>query len=213
MDRELEQQIIEKSRKDPQAFGEIFDAYYPAIFRYAMYRTGNAEAAGDIAAETFFKALNKLHTYRRTAAPFSSWLYRIANNEASYYFRKKKYEPGSYDASIEEGGFLEPAARVDIEREFMEAQEQADKNRDFLAIKEAVYTMSEKYQEVIVLRFLEDRKISEISEILGKSEGTVKSLLSRGMDRLRKHFLSPKTQPFPGSGIINSEEKAKKGGI
>jgi RNA polymerase sigma-70 factor (ECF subfamily) len=213
MDREKEYEIIERSRADPQAFGEIFDAYYPAIFRYAIHRTGNAEVAGDIAAETFFKALNKLHTYRRTAAPFSSWLYKIANNEANYFFRKKKYEPASYDASIEEGGFLEPAARVDVEREFLEAQELADKNRDFMEAKEAIFSMPEKYQEVIVLRFLEDRKIAEISEILGKSEGTIKSLLSRGIARLRKLFLARKTQPFPLRSIISDDEKAGKGGI
>jgi RNA polymerase sigma-70 factor, ECF subfamily len=213
MDREEEYRIIESSRTDPEAFGGIFGDYYPAIFRYAMHRTGNAAVSGDIASETFFKALNKLYTYHRTEAPFSSWLYRIATNEINYYFRKRKYEPASYDAAVEDGGFGEPAARVDVEREFMEAQALADKNRDFLEVKEAVSALPVKYQEVLALRYLEDKKISEIGAILGKSEGTVKSLISRGLDRLRKRFSSQNTQLFAGAGIINSERIEKKGGI
>jgi RNA polymerase sigma-70 factor (ECF subfamily) len=212
MERQEEQEIIERSRKDPKAFGAIFDKYYPAIFRYAMHRTGNPAVSADIAAETFFKALNKLYTYRVTAAPFSSWLYRIANNESSYYFRKKKYEPASYDAAREQGGFPEPASREDVEKEFMQAQQLADNNKDFIEIKEMIVKMPVKYQEVITLRFMEDKKISEIAEILGKSEGTVKSLLSRGLDRLRKQFSLGKTQLLDGPGIISSERAEKKGG-
>lgn len=213
MDRTEEQAIIEKSRKDPKEFGPIFDRYYPAIFRYAMHRTGNAAVAADVAAETFFKALNKLHTYRVTAAPFSSWLYRIANNESSYYFRKRKYEPASYDAAREEGGFPEPASREDVEKEFMQAQQLADNNRDFCELKGMICRMPVKYQEVITLRFMEDKKISEIAEILGKSEGTVKSLLSRGLDRLRKQFSLGKAQLSAGQSIIIGKKAEKKGGI
>lgn len=213
MERKEELEIIEKSRKDPKEFAPIFDKYYPAIFRYAMHRTGNATVASDIAAETFFKALNKLHTYRVTAAPFSSWLYRIANNEASYYFRKRKYEPASYDAAREEGGFPEPASREDVEKDFMQAQQQADNNKDFRELKEMITKMALIYQEVITLRFMEEKKISEIAEILGKNEGTVKSLLSRGLDRLRKQFSLGKAQHLDGSGIIRSESVEKKGGI
>jgi RNA polymerase sigma-70 factor (ECF subfamily) len=211
MEREEEYRIIELSRTDPKAFGGIFDAYYPAIFRYAMHRTGNAAVSGDVTSETFFKALNKLYTYHRTEAPFSSWLYRIATNEINYYFRKKKYEPASYDAALEDGGFREPVSRADVEREFMEAQAAADRNREFTEVKQAMASMPVKYQEVLALRYLEDRKISEIGEILGKSEGTVKSLISRGLDRLRKHFSVGNTQLFAGAGIIKGE--SKKGGI
>jgi RNA polymerase sigma-70 factor (ECF subfamily) len=148
-----------------------------------------------------------------TAAPFSSWLYRIANNEASYYFRKKKYEPASYDAAREDGGFPEPASREDVEQEFMQAQQAADNNRDYRELKEMIVKMPVKYQEAITLRFMEEKKINEIAEILGKSEGTVKSLLSRGLERLRKQFLSGKTQLSGAPGIITREETAKKGGI
>jgi len=188
MDRAEEQAIIERSRKDPKEFAAIFDRYYPAIFRYAMHRTGNAAVSGDIAAETFFKALNKLHTYRTTAAPFSAWLYRIAGNEANYYFRKKKYEPASYDAALEDGGFPEPASREDVEKEFMNVQETADMNRNFARAKEMISRLPEIYQEVLVLRFMEEKKIHEIAQILGKREGTIKSLISRGVEKLRKGF-------------------------
>jgi DNA-directed RNA polymerase specialized sigma24 family protein len=66
---------------------------------------------------------------------------------------------------------------------------------------------------VLTLRFLEDKKITEICEILGKNEGTVKSLISRGTDRLRVYFEKEAgTQPLQSGGVINNESN-KKGGL
>ncbi len=188
MDIEKENELIEQSKSDPKAFEKLFDNYYHAVFRYAAHRTGNIEVSSDIAAETFFKAFNKIYTYNPKIAPFSAWLFKIANNETNYYFRKHKYTPFSYNAAVEDGGFREPASPVDIEKEFMDAQEEMEKNKDFLQVKEAICKLPARYQEVIVLKFLEDKKISEISLILNKKEGTIKSLISRGLARLRKYF-------------------------
>src|ERR1035437_9689690 len=145
MEKESEKQAVEEAKKDPAAFGVIFEAYYPAILRYALHRTGNAAVADDVTSEVFFKALNKLSTFKWSGVPFSAWLYRIAGNE------------------------------------IIKAQDQIDNNTNFLKVKEALKTLPVKYQEVLVLRFLEDNKIFEIAQVLGKSEGTIKSLISRGI--------------------------------
>jgi len=196
MDSDKEKKILEQSKTNPLDFEEIFDSYYPRIFRYILYRTGNPDIAKDISAETFYKALNKINTYNSDRGSFSAWVYKIANNEINYYFRKKKYEPASYNAAIEEGGFAEPQAKVDIENEFIEVQEEMAKNKDFLQICEAIKNIPQIYQEVITLRFLENKKISEISMILDKKEGTIKSILSRGILKLKKYFSSRKRNVF-----------------
>ncbi len=180
-----DKELIEKAKSKPEFFGEIFDKYYDLILRYIVHRTGNIEVSKDIAAETFYKALNKINTYHPTSIPFSAWLYRIASNEVNYFFRKKKYEPVSLEASIKEINLQIPSS-IDIENELIEAQEIIDNNKKYQLAKEILMKLPDKYREVLVLRYMEDLKITEISEILGKREGTIKSLISRGIDKLKK---------------------------
>ncbi|MCX8093446.1 MAG: sigma-70 family RNA polymerase sigma factor [Candidatus Goldbacteria bacterium] len=182
---EIDKQLVERAKSDPIYFAEIFDKYYNLILRYIIHRIGDIEVSKDIAAETFYKALNKISTYHPTTAPFSAWLYRIASNEINYFFRRKKYEPVSLDSSLKEINLQIPSS-IDIENELIAAQEMIDNNKKYQMAKEMLYKLPEKYQEVLVLRFMEDLKIVEISRILGKSEGTVKSLISRGIDKLKK---------------------------
>ncbi len=192
MDRDTEKRIVEESRKNPGAFGKIFEEYYPAIYRYALHRMGNVDAANDVAAEVFFKALNKLSGFKWAGVPFSAWLYRIAGNEIIDYYRGRKHEPDSYDAYETEFNVLDKNAQANIEKEMLEAQEEVEKNGKFIEAREALKTLPAKYQEVLTLRFIEDRKILEICAILGKGEGTVKSLISRGVSRLKEYFEAKK---------------------
>lgn len=67
----------------------------------------------------------------------------------------------------------------------MEAEEELKRYQDFLKVQEKISQLPIKYQEVITLRFFEKKKIKEISEILGKKEGTIKSLLHRGLEKLK----------------------------
>lgn len=181
MDKDEKKQI-EKAKKDPRAFTELYDKYYSQIFGYILKRVANLEIAQDVTSETFLKALKNLWQFRWRNIPFSSWLYRIANNETANYFRKQK------------GGWVplekiaEPASADNLQMEFIEAQEELKKHQDFLKAQGKISKLPLKYQEVIVLRFFEKKQIKEVSEILGKKEGTIKSLLHRGLEKLRKEF-------------------------
>lgn len=188
MEKEAEKKAVEEAKKNPAAFGVIFEAYYPAILRYALHRTGNAAVADDVTSEVFFKALNKINSFRWAGVPFSAWLYRIAGNEIIDYYRKHSREPYSYDDPDTGHEVPDKSPACDIENELIKAQDEIDSNKKYLEVKEALKTLSVKYQEVLVLRFLEEKKISEIAQVLGKSEGTIKSLISRGTDRLKKYF-------------------------
>jgi len=183
---ENEKDIIEKTKKDPQAFAELFDFYFDKIFHYILYRTGNAETARDIAAEVFFKAQKNIKNFRFMGYPFSAWLYRMAGNEIISYFRHKKFEPSSLEAYLEDNKIEGPASRQDLSEEIIKAQELADSNGAYCAVKQALLKLDPLYQEVIVLKFLQEKSIKEICEILGKKEGTVKSLISRALEMIRK---------------------------
>ena len=179
MNLKEEKELVKKAQKDSEAFAKLYNEHYSRIFGYALKRVANLEIAQDITSETFFKALKKLWQFRWRNISFSAWLYKIVNNEIANYFRKNKYK-----VSLEK--IPEPVAVSNPFDEIIEAEQELKKHQDFLMLQEKISKLPINYQEVISLRFFEKKKIREIAEILGKKEGTIKSLLSRGLEKLRK---------------------------
>jgi RNA polymerase sigma-70 factor (ECF subfamily) len=185
MDLSEEKELVRQAQKSPDAFARLYDQYYPKIFGYVLRRSANIEAAQDITSETFLKALGKLWQFRWRNVPFSSWLYKIATNEVNQYFRKVEYRKTVSLEELQERG-LELLSSHDPEGELIEAQEELKRHQDFLEIQAKIVQLPGKYQEVITLRFFEKKQIKEIAEILGKREGTIKSLLHRAVEKLRE---------------------------
>jgi RNA polymerase sigma-70 factor (ECF subfamily) len=207
MDLAKDKKLIANARKDARVFGEIYEEYYPKIFRYVLRRVGNVGIAEDITSETFFKALESLWQFKWRNITFSAWLYKIATNEVNYYFRRGTFKAFSLELLKEKG--FDPPAQVNIEAELDEAETHLQRHEDFLTIRKELEKLPERYQEVIALRFFENKKITEVSEILGKKEGTIKSLLSRGLDLLRRKLIDSQQnqglQPFSVLNIIEIE--------
>jgi len=174
--------LVERAKNDTEAFGELYDQYYPKILGYVLRRTANIEIAQDVTSEVFFKALKNLGKFHWRDVPFSSWLYRIATHEIANYFRDNKHR----QSSLEEVSKLITISNPSAETELLEAEAELKRHEDFLLLHESISRLSVKYQEVITLRFFENKQIKEIGEILGKREGTIKSLLHRSLEKLRK---------------------------
>ena len=185
MDLDVERDLVKRAQKDPAAFGALYDHYYPKIFGYVLRRTADLEAARDITSEAFFKALDKLWQFRWRNVPFSAWLYRIASNEISQFYRRPEYRKSTSLDELQEQGF-EAVSASDPEGELIEAQEKLERHREYLEIRRRIGRLPARYQEVVALRFFEQKQIKEICAILGKKEGTVKSLLHRAIERLRE---------------------------
>jgi len=160
------------------------DQHYAAIFGYIHRRVQNWNDSQDIASEVFFKAFKGLWKYRWQGVPFSAWLFRIATNEIRMYFRRGRRPNLSLNQLMEEQGF-EPADPQTLDAEKMEAERKLNQYQEFLGLQSRILKLPLKYQEVIVLRYFEQKSVKEIAQILAKREGTVKSLLSRGIGRLR----------------------------
>ncbi|MCX8093118.1 MAG: RNA polymerase sigma factor [Candidatus Goldbacteria bacterium] len=186
MDKNEEKQLVKEAMKNSDAFDKLFEIYYPKILRYVIFRTGNVEIGRDIAAETFYKAFKNLWKFRWIGTTFSAWLYRIAGNLVIDYFRGKKTETMFIEKTLKQIKITRPLSARDIENEIIENQEKLEENRDYEEIKQQLFKLPVLYQEVLVLKYIEGYKIQEICEILGKKEGTVKSLISRGIELLKK---------------------------
>ncbi len=163
---EAPREIIERARKDRAVFGELYDHYLPRVYAFCRIYSGTREEAEDLTAQTFERALVAIGRYEDRGAPFSSWLLRIAANAATDRARKqgRAVVPHEDARGYEEGRL----------REFEEA----------FWLRGHLATLPADQQEVVRLRFYEDRSFLDVAARMGRSEGAVKQLLRRALKSL-----------------------------
>ena len=176
-----EEELVKRAQHNREAFGELYEIYYQRIFNFAVKRTADIQLSLDITSTTFLKALNQIHKYRWRDVPFGAWLYRIAGNEVNDHYRK---QGGKRIASIE--GIAELADTGGYADEINHAEDELSRQEEFLLLHNKIAELPEMYQEVIALKFFEKKKIKEMVKILGKKEGTIKSLIHRGLEKLKE---------------------------
>jgi RNA polymerase sigma-70 factor (ECF subfamily) len=181
-----EKELIEKIKQDPALFTAIFDSNYQKILNYAIKRVGDINVSNEITSEVFYKAYLNINKFRYRGIPISIWLYRIANNEISNYYRKKK----SYNSLFKsiETEFIHEGLESNFSDELVSAEKILTINLEFMELHKKIALLPLKYQEVIVLRYFEKKDITQISQILNKKEGTIKSLISRSLEKLRSLY-------------------------
>lgn len=183
-----EKQLLEKIKENPEFFGKIFDAYYKPIFNYIFHRIADYDISRDVAADTFLKAFLKIKAFTWKEVSILTWLYRIATNEINYFYRNNKVTDLSLDLLGSQASILFEFDDYQTEKQFMENEVKI--NEDYARMQCSLKKLNIKYQEVLSLRFFEKKALKEISEILDKKEGTIKSLLSRGLEKLKIEFNS-----------------------
>jgi RNA polymerase sigma-70 factor (ECF subfamily) len=188
-----ERRLVEQAKTDPLAFGELFDMHYESILNYVLHRTANVSLAEELTSNTFYKALDKIGSFRWMNIPFSAWLYRIAANEINSHFRKNK---GRKEVQLEEVSEQVEDESAKADKEVTEAENEVASKKLFTELHKAVRSLKPRYQEVIVLRYFEKKSILNIAQILGKAEGTVKSLLHRGIENLKKNMSTSVYEEF-----------------
>lgn len=185
-----EKELIEKIKQDPGLFTTIFDSNYQKILSYAIKRVGDINTANEITSEVFYKAYLNINKFRYKGIPISAWLYRIANNEISNYYRKKK----SYNSLFKsiETEFIQEGLKARLSAELVSAEKILTRNLEFMELHKKIALLLLKYQEVIVLRYFEKKDIRQISQVLNKKEGTIKSLIFRNLEKLRSLYNNEK---------------------
>ena len=175
-------QLVAVAKDDPEAFGELYDKYYPQIFRYIYHRTLNVSLTEDLTSNTFFAAFRHISRFKWRRIPFGAWLYRIATNEVNMHYRNKR----SPNISLEAPDEKERQVVCSLEAADADAEEHLVRLEEYATLQKAILTLKPKYQTVITLRFFEDKTIAQISDITGAREGTVKSQLHRAIKQLRE---------------------------
>jgi RNA polymerase sigma-70 factor (ECF subfamily) len=167
--------ILERSRKNPKAFGELYEKYFDRIFNFVYRQTDDEELTADLCSQTFLIALKNLDRYEFRGLPFSAWLYKIASNEVNKHYRKQK---GNKVFSIEE-------VRI---RELIEQGSDISDEESIQRLMNYLKELPTEMLQVLELRFFEDKDFKEISFILDITESGAKMRTYRALDRLRKNF-------------------------
>ena len=171
-------QLVEQTLQDKQFFGGLVDRYEAKLARYvARLGVHDRDDQLDVLQEIFLKVYKNLNAFD-TSMQFSSWIYRIAHNEAISWYRKKNVRPeGHLIADSEELiGFL--AGKEET------ADAAFDKTVNAEQLSEAMHKIEAKYRQVLILRFFEHKEYEEISDILKIPIGSVGTLLHRGKKQL-----------------------------
>jgi RNA polymerase sigma-70 factor (ECF subfamily) len=168
---------------DKAEFALLVEEYSPMIYRLGLKMLNNPQDAEDILQETFIKAYKHISKFDGRSS-VSTWLYRIATNEALMSLRKKRPNTVSFDMpSTYESEPQEPLQIVDWcclpEEEYLSAEGR-------LRLDEAAGRLPESLRIVFILRDIEGLSTRETAEVLDISEMAVKTRLSRARLRLRE---------------------------
>lgn len=169
--------LIENAvRGKASAFGLLYDHYQPKIYRFVLIKVGRREDAEDLTHQVFINAWQNISNYKDLGFPFSSWLYRIARNQVIDRYRTKKPEISLEE--VDEENF----ADLGINEKSIEEKIQMER------VMEAIKELKDDYQDILVMRFVEDLSVRETAVAIGKSEGAVKLMQHRAIKELKKVF-------------------------
>jgi RNA polymerase sigma-70 factor, ECF subfamily len=161
-----ERLLVEAAQRDPRRFAELYELSFHRVYAYVSRRVPNREEAEDITSDVFHHALTKLKQFEWRGTPFVAWLFRIAANAIADRWKAVKLE--SKDDPPDE---LADTEAHDIEHR--------------AELFQLVESLPADQRRVVVMRFVEQKSIREIALEIHRTEGAVKQLQFRALEKLR----------------------------
>lgn len=169
-----EQALTRATQGDHEAFGVLYERYVDRIYNYIYYRTGNPFDAEDLTERVFLRALHHISRYRDRGLPFTAWLYRIAHNLVANWHRDNSRRK---EIPLDDGVFL--ANRGEYPEHELIVSEERER------LMWVIRRLPEERQQLLILKFVEHLSNAEIGQIMGRTEGAIKSLYHRTLLTLR----------------------------
>lgn len=181
---------------DPDAVGAVYAVLADRLLAYLTARVGDRPTAEDLLEATFIELLQRGRTIRGGAAAIKVWLFRAAHFNALDHHRRRTRRREDLQGDLAE------VEVVDLERGPAECAEAAELTRD---VHDALGQLSEDQRQVLLLRYLAGLSAAEVAELLGKSEGAVRSLQHRGERSLARRLA--RRRPVPTGRSAASQEQ------
>ena len=182
-DNKSDLELVQLSLENKENFYYLMKRYELRIFHYIRRLTNVSQAEKeDILQDIFIKVYRNLNGFNQNLK-FSSWIYRIAHNEIINHYLKNKSRLKMFSINLDNNDVYhldELVSNTDDIFDHLISHENADK------IKEVLEKLPNKYREILILRYLEEKKYDEISDILRKPPGTVATLINRAKSKFKK---------------------------
>lgn len=167
-----DKELVKEAIKNPDAFQAIVDRYWNRLFFYIRRMSYfTQEDIEDILQEVFIKIYKYLNDYD-SEMTFSTWVYQITRNATIDEIRKKKARPTTI--------WMEDEDLVKVMKSGLNLEKQYFNKESIEKVKEIITNMPDKYREVLILRFIEEKTYEEIMDIVQLPKGTIASLVNRG---------------------------------
>ncbi len=186
----LVEQAIAGSQK---AYAELLNRYRAAVHGQMLKMASNRAEADDLTMEAFGKAFRNLQNYAPRFA-FSTWLFKIAINNAIDTIRKKRLRVQSLDNPVAPGSDVELAAL--IRSGSRTPEECLVRDQQIELLRSLIDKLSARYKLMIELRYYEDLSYDEIASELNVPLGTVKAQLFRAKELLYTMLQTPRSKAF-----------------
>lgn len=164
-----------RTHADAASFTKVYDLFIERIYRFIFFKVRTKEDAQDLTSEVFLKAWRYIHDGKPIES-LNAFLYQIARNSVIDYYRKKNNDSVTVDDEVL---VQVPGNELDI------LVRQVDAHVDMKRINKALSSMKEEYRDVIILRYIEQLSIKEVSKVLGKTPSNVKVLAHRALKKLQ----------------------------
>ncbi len=164
---------------DESAFAELMQRYRKPVYHMILKMVRNVDDAEDLTIEAFAKAFKNLGRFKKDYT-FSTWLFRIATNNAIDFIRKKKLDTYSLNTSFTDDSG--ESVNIDVEDNRLTPDEQAIKRQKIQLVQMFVTKLPAKYQRLVKLRYFEELSYEEIAKELDAPLGTVKAQLHRARE-------------------------------
>jgi RNA polymerase sigma-70 factor, ECF subfamily len=178
-----DEELVALTLENPQVYAFLVERFEEKLLRYIMRISRSTKEDGeDLLQEVFLSAYKNLNDFDQDLK-FSSWIYRITHNKVISHFRKVTARPKTTTYEGDSNLLNILASDEDIARSL---------ERKYTAqeVKELLEKLDERYREVLVLKFLEEKDYKEISDILEKPMGTVATLISRAKSQFKEKMLA-----------------------
>ncbi|OGH65943.1 MAG: hypothetical protein A3J66_01870 [Candidatus Magasanikbacteria bacterium RIFCSPHIGHO2_02_FULL_47_14] len=176
-ERRLLYRIITK--KDPDAFAKVYDQYIERIYRFVYFKISSKEEAEDITSDVFLRVWNYLvDGHEKQIQSLSGLLYTTARHAVIDAYRERAKRPVVS---------LEVASEIaSSEVTLQQTNEQIEQKDTFTRLVADMRSLKQEYQEVLLLRYVEELSVGEIAVIVGKSKTNVRVLLHRSLKKLKE---------------------------
>jgi RNA polymerase sigma factor (sigma-70 family) len=165
--------------RDEKAYAELLSRYRDSVYFTLLKMVNNQDDADDLTIEAFGKAFNRLELYTPNYA-FSTWLFKIATNNAIDFIRKRKMVTYSLDKKMENDEGSEMS--IDVKFEGLNPEEKIIKKQKIKHMRLIVDKLKPRYKQLIEMRYYEELSYEEISVRLDLPVGTVKAQLFRARE-------------------------------